>query len=204
MADETSSRLPEVRASHTDRDRTVERLREAAGDGRLTLEELDERLGKALTARTEGELAALVTDLPVEATPAAAPVAKDLVQLEVDSATLRREGGWLVPRVLEVSVDSGNVTLDLTAAVISHPTLRVVADVHSGNLIIITKPGIDVDTDEVRVSSGVVKVRRPRHNGPPPATVLRIEVVGSVDSGRLVARPPRRGFWAWLLRRPHH
>ena len=53
-----------LRASHVDRDQVVELLRVAAGDGRLTAEELDERLEAALTARTYGELAALTTDLP--------------------------------------------------------------------------------------------------------------------------------------------
>ena len=57
-------RPDELRASHGDRDRVVELLRVAAGDGRLTAEELDERLEIALTARTYGELAALTTDLP--------------------------------------------------------------------------------------------------------------------------------------------
>jgi hypothetical protein len=54
----------ELRASHEDRDRVAELLRVAAGDGRLTAEELDERLEKALTARTYGELVALSRDLP--------------------------------------------------------------------------------------------------------------------------------------------
>jgi hypothetical protein len=53
-----------MRASHEDRDRTVDVLRVAAGDGRLTLEELDERLEAALSARTVGELAVLTADLP--------------------------------------------------------------------------------------------------------------------------------------------
>jgi Domain of unknown function (DUF1707) len=52
----------EFRASHEDRDGVAELLRVAAGDGRLTAEELDERLEKALTARTYGELAALSRD----------------------------------------------------------------------------------------------------------------------------------------------
>ena len=47
----------ELRASHDDRDRVVELLRVSAGDGRLTAEELDERLEQAMTARTYGELA---------------------------------------------------------------------------------------------------------------------------------------------------
>jgi hypothetical protein len=48
----------ELRASHEDRDRVAELLRGAAGDGRLTAEELDQRFEQALTARTLGELAA--------------------------------------------------------------------------------------------------------------------------------------------------
>ena len=52
-----------LRASHEDRDRVAELLRIAAGEGRLTAEELDERLEKALTARTYGELEALSRDL---------------------------------------------------------------------------------------------------------------------------------------------
>ena len=56
----------ELRASYDDRDRVVELLRVSAGDGRLTAEELDERLERAMTARTYGELARLVADLPVE------------------------------------------------------------------------------------------------------------------------------------------
>src|ERR1700760_2719011 len=57
-----------LRVSHEDRDQVAEMLRVAAGDGRLTADELDERLERALTARTYDELAALVTDLPVAGT----------------------------------------------------------------------------------------------------------------------------------------
>jgi len=52
------------RASHADRDAVAERLREAAADGRLTLDELDERLGGASGARTYAELDRLTADLP--------------------------------------------------------------------------------------------------------------------------------------------
>ncbi len=69
----------ELRVSHEDRDRVVELLRVAAGDGRLTAEELDQRLEKALTARTYGELAALTRDPP--AAPGDDP--PDRVELQV-------------------------------------------------------------------------------------------------------------------------
>lgn len=55
---------PAQRASDTDRDIAADILCAAVGDGRLTLDELDERLGAALSARTIAELAALIADLP--------------------------------------------------------------------------------------------------------------------------------------------
>ncbi|MFE2425887.1 DUF1707 domain-containing protein [Streptomyces sp. NPDC059373] len=199
MAGETSPERRDLRVSHEDRDRTVEQLRIAAGDGRLTLEELDERLERALTARTGGELDVLVTDLPAGAQ------VKDLVRIEVDRASTRRDGRWVVPRALEVTVVGGSVTLDLTEAVISRPTLRIAADVRHGSLVIVTRPGVEVDADDVTVTAGSVAVRTPRSADLTTSTVLRVEVSGSVRSGVLEARParpPRRGFVAWLLRRP--
>ncbi|HYZ81515.1 MAG TPA: DUF1707 domain-containing protein [Solirubrobacteraceae bacterium] len=53
-----------MRASDRDRDQTAERLRHAAGEGRLAPEELEQRLRAAFAARTYGELDALVGDLP--------------------------------------------------------------------------------------------------------------------------------------------
>jgi Domain of unknown function (DUF1707) len=211
--DEGASPL-EFRASHEDRDRVVEVLRVAAGDGRLTAEELDERLETALTARTYGELAALTKDLPPA--PGAAglvtpslgtlPEAKELVRIESHSSATQRNGNWVVPKRMEIHTRSGSVLLDFTQAVITQPTLAIDAEVHSGSLTLITKPGIVVDTDDVSVHSGMVKVEAPWDTTVP--AVLRIQISGKVGSGRIMARPPRgprtprRTFWQWLLRRP--
>jgi hypothetical protein len=53
-----------LRASDADRDRVIERLRQAAAEGRLLTEELEKRLEAALSARTYGQLDALLADLP--------------------------------------------------------------------------------------------------------------------------------------------
>jgi len=53
-----------LRASDADRDAVIDRLRKAAAEGRLEPEELEERVEDALRARTYGELARLVSDLP--------------------------------------------------------------------------------------------------------------------------------------------
>ncbi len=196
----------ELRASHDDRDRVVELLRVSAGDGRLTAEELDERLELAMTARTYGELARLVADLPAEGTgmpavsPAAAPRAKDVVRIDTRSGHVKRVDRWVVPQRMEVKVTSGHVTLDFTQAVITQPTLRLDIDVRSGNLKLLTMSGIAVDADDVAIRSGGVRVKAPW--GPDVPVKLRIEVTGKVGSGQFIARPRYRTFWQWLTRQP--
>jgi hypothetical protein len=61
--------MSELLASDADRERVAERLRGAAGEGRLTPAELEERLEGAFSARTEAELEPLVADLPAPARP---------------------------------------------------------------------------------------------------------------------------------------
>ena len=193
----------QLRASHEDRDRVAELLRIAAGEGRLTAEELDERLEKALTARTCGELEALGRDLPAAPGRFAglpAPKPKDVIRIYRTGGWAKQEGRWLVPQRIEVRVRSGHVKLDFTEAVITQPLLRIDAKVGSGGLTLLTRPGIVVDADEVAVRSGRVKVSAPW--GPQVPVILRIEVSGKVGSGHLKARPPRRTFGQWLLRRP--
>ncbi|HUC58132.1 MAG TPA: DUF1707 domain-containing protein [Streptosporangiaceae bacterium] len=198
----------QLRASHEDRDAVIEILRVAAGDGRLTSEELDERLEIAFNARTYGELARLTADLPAGA--AHAPVAaastdvapKDLVQIDCRSGNAVRDGRWVVPKRMELKVTSGNVKLDLTQAVIVHPVLDIYAEVRSGNLRIVTKPGVTVDSDDVKVRSGNIKVKSPW--GPEVPVKLRISLAGKVGSGNIIVRPKRRRrtFWQWLTRQP--
>jgi hypothetical protein len=192
----------ELRASHEDRDRVVELLRVSAGDGRLTADELDERLELAMTARTYGELAKLVADLPAGGSPTSAPTlrAKEVMRIDTGSGHAVRNGRWVVPQRIEARVRSGHVKLDFTDAVITQPSLQLDAEVRSGHVILITKPGIVVDTDDVVVRSGHVRVRAPW--GPDVPELLRIEVSGKVGSGHFVARPKYRTLWQWLTRQP--
>ena len=193
----------ELRASHEDRDRVVELLRVSAGDGRLTAEELDERLELAMTARTYGELARLVADLPATGSvtsPATAQQAKDVVRIDTRSGHVKRVERWMVPQRMEVKVTSGSVMLDLTQAVLTEPVLKLDIDVRSGHVKLLTKPGIVVDADDVAIRSGHVRVKAPWGSEVP--VQLRIEVSGKVGSGHFVARPRYRTFWQWLTRQP--
>ena len=193
----------ELRASHDDRDRVVELLRVSAGDGRLTAEELDERLEQAMTARTYGELARLVADLPAVGSalsPAAALRAKDVVRIDTRSGHVKRADRWVVPQRMEVKVTSGHVLLDFTQAEITHPTLKLNVDVRSGHIRLLIRPGIAVDANEVAIRSGGVRVKTPWGSETP--VQLHIEVTGKVGSGHLVARPRYRNLWQWLTRQP--
>lgn len=185
-----------MRASHEDRDRVVDLLRVAAADGRLTPGELDERLEGALSARTYGELAALTEDLP--AARGAGPVAdsKKVLRIERAGTHVRRDGSWAVPERIELRVTAGNVVLDFAHAVIALPSLQIDALVRGGNLTLITRPGIVVNTDEVAILGGRVIVREPPE--PPVPVLLSVNVNGRVIGGNVRVRPPkppRRALW---------
>jgi hypothetical protein len=186
---------PEQRASHADRDKTVDILRVAAGDGRLTPAELDERLEAALSARTGSELAALTADLR-----ASQPQVKDLIRINQRFGDVNRTGRWVVPRRMEIRARGADVKLDFTRAVITHDTLHIDLDLGPGDLTIVIKPGIVVDADDVAVTLGDVKVGADAH--PDVPVVLRVELAGRIRAGDIVARLPRRTFLQWLRREP--
>ncbi|MGY5058464.1 DUF1707 SHOCT-like domain-containing protein [Streptomyces sp. 900105755] len=194
---------PELRASHADRDRVVDVLRIAAGDGLLTADELDERLEAALSARTGRELAVLTADLPAVSTSTGTAVAevKDVLRIEgIHSGAVRHEGQWVVPRRLELATAWCSVTLDFTRAVITQDTLRIDMNTTGKKLTLITKPGITVDTGALSLVHSKIKIRQaPNHRTP---ITLRVELVGTTTHGRIVVRGARRRFGQWLLRRP--
>ena len=61
--------MPSIRASDSDRDEVAERLRLATVEGRLSADELEDRLEALHASRTYGELDALVADLPASSPP---------------------------------------------------------------------------------------------------------------------------------------
>jgi hypothetical protein len=178
-----------LRASHADRDRVVDVLTGAAGDGRLTAEELDERVEAALTARTMGELAVLTADLPVVAGTTPVEV-KDVARIEQNGGSTRRGDGWVVPRRLEIQSRLGDVTLDFTEAVITQGTLHIDLDMHLGELRLLLPPGIVVDTDSLVLNYSKLKTRGAGDTGAP--VELRIEIAGQLGFGKVRVRRTRR------------
>ena len=176
-----SSDLPELRASHEDRDRVVDALRLAGGDGRLSAEELDVRLESALSARTISELTILTADL------VPAPLAKDVLTVEQRGGKYDRSGHWVVPRRIELRTSLCQVLLDFTDAVISSDLLRIDVQMQHGKLVIVGAPDIQIDADGLALifskrkfrSDGGDVVGKPR---------LRIELVGTLKHAKLVER----------------
>jgi class 3 adenylate cyclase len=147
-----------------------------------------------------------LADLELVAEPAttAAAEAPDLARITCGSGSAKRNRSWAVPRRLEIDVGSGAVRLDFRQAVIAAAELRIDAQIASGTLTLITRPGIVVDADDLTVRSGSVKVVPPA--GPDAPVELRVKVSGRVGSGSVCARPARgdrwRALWRRMLRRP--
>ena len=131
-----------LRASDADRERVANVLREAAGDGRLTMEELDERLDAVYTAKTYAELEPITRDLPATGTAhAPVPVQSSAVQdgriggvasSEGAFAILggfSRKGDWVVPKDFTAFAFMAGGEIDLREARFAEPvvTIHVVA-----------------------------------------------------------------------------
>jgi len=176
-----SNDLPGLRASHADRDRVVDALRVAGGDGRLSAEELDTRLESALSARTLGELAELTADLPI------APAGKDVLVVEQHGGTYVREGRWPVPARIELRTRECRVTLDFTHAVITSNVLRIETDMVHGKLFIVSSPGVVIDTDGLSLTYSKLKLH-PKNAAADPR--LRIELVGKLLHAKVIEQRP--------------
>jgi hypothetical protein len=161
-------------------------LRAAAGDGRLTGDEFDERLEAAVSSRTLGELAALTADLaggPGRSVAATAQT-QDVLRINKCRGSVRRYGRWVVPRRLELRSSWCDVTLDFTNAVITCDTVRIDMDVRGGSLILLVRPGTVVDAGSLTVRDSEVRLARRRAwcTGHSPRA-----------AGRPYARGPDRG-----------
>ena len=183
-----SADFPELRASDADRDRVLDVLRAAVGDGRLTAEEFDERVEATLSSRTLGELAALTADLVAEpARPAALTAqAEDVVRIDQRGGSVQRGGRWVVPRRLELRVSWCDVILDFTEAVIVADTLVIDMNGRGGALILVVGPGIIVDVGSLVARYTDVDVRPRAEPGAPVR--LRVCLTGRMRYGHVETR----------------
>lgn len=197
----------QLRIGHAEREQAVETLREAAGDGRLTLDELDERISGALAARTRADLAPLLSDLLTagEFDQTITPVA-DIVRIQEPGATWQdplvltarwddvvRAGPWVVPPFLEINPVAGSVKLNFVDARAPHPVIDIHLIGGAGDAVLILPEGWGADVQRVEKGMGSITCSvAPHPVGRFPLLVVR----GRASMGSLKVRHPNR-FDTW-------
>ncbi len=202
----------DYRIGDADREQAVAELRRAVEDGRLTPEELDDRVARARAARMAGELASVLADLrtgpglPVPTTSQAGVLAalaavgfrRDTpLSLTANFAAEKRSGHWVVPPFLRVQGVMDTVRLNCLQARAGAEVIDI--EVHSGlgTVVLVLPDGWAVNADQLAKGMGTVKVRVP---GLPAPGCPLLYVHGSIGMGTFKARPANR-FDLWRLRR---
>ncbi|MFJ3227135.1 DUF1707 domain-containing protein [Streptomyces sp. NPDC086783] len=163
--------LPGLRASDADRERVAEQLRDALAEGRLDMEEFEERLEATYRARTYGELAPITRDLPgadavAPVFPAGVPAERGgwgerIVGGEGSSSWgvavlsgFERKGRWTVPRRFTAFTFMGGGDLDLREANFAEREVVVHCVAVMGGVNILVPPGVEVVVRGVGVMGG--------------------------------------------------
>jgi hypothetical protein len=155
----------QLRISDADRHRVAEVLREAAGEGRIDLDELDERLEATYAARTYADLAPITVDLPTAPTthlpsrPAAAtpsPVVAGPAEerhLAILSG-IDRKGVWVVPQHLTIICFMGGAALDLRRAQFAGREVVITVNAIMGGAEITVNPHTQVVMEGTGILGG--------------------------------------------------
>jgi hypothetical protein len=197
-----SDPLPELRASDADREQTAERLRRAAGEGRLTVEELEERLHAVYEARTHAELAPLVADVPED--PSAAHASRVPVRRGEGGSRWvisvlggsDRTGHWRLARRCSVINVMGGSDIDLNDVELADDHVELFVFSLMGGAEVHVPDGLNVEVSELALLGGnavELGLARPDPGGP----VLRIRMLSimggsDVKRGRKLTRAERK------------
>jgi hypothetical protein len=199
---------PALRASDGDRERVVEVLRQAAGEGRIDVDELDERLQLAYTMRTLTELESLTADVTVpepdaRATPVTTPHGIVVRPGEGGTSMIasimsghERSGRWRIAPHCRVINIMGGSELDLTQAELSDrvTTLNVLSIL--GGCEIRVPEGVDVQVSKLGLmgGNGVELSDTPVPPGGPVIHIRLVSILGgaSVETGPKKTRDERR------------
>jgi hypothetical protein len=187
-----------MRVSDSDRERAADVLREAASHGRITMDELDERLELTYAAKTYADLAAVTRDLPG---PAQAPSAvqpamagrvggtpRSKFSVAIMSGA-RRTGRWVVPRNYVAVAVMGGIELDLREAQFSEPEVTIHAYTLMGGIEITVPEDVDVDVSGFAFMGGFDhNASGPGVPGAPRVRIIGFALMGGVD----VRRKPQK------------
>lgn len=169
--------------SEVDRDTAVQRLQEAYADQHISHEEMDERLGQALTAKTRHELASALASLPEKRDEGTTST------IAAATGRISRRGVWRVPRILKVESAYGRVHLDLSRAVIDYPVVDIELQLGTGSARITVPRDAIVDVDDLRTEWKDTRYEARPSSGPGGP---KIRISGTMGFGRLRIRHARR------------
>jgi Domain of unknown function (DUF1707)/Cell wall-active antibiotics response 4TMS YvqF len=190
-----------LRVSDAERDVTLRTLGDHAAVGRLTLDELEERSGRALVAKTRGELAALTTDLPAggaqaSGSPALPQGARDARpkrpvrwMVSIMSGSHRRGRFRAVGSINAVAIMGGD-EIDLRDAEIEGGELTLNLFALMGGANIYVPDSVDLDVGGFSLMGGHEEVGRelsPR----PGAPLIRIRVYNLMSGATIYRLPPQ-------------
>nr|WP_083609092.1 DUF1707 domain-containing protein [Nocardiopsis sp. TSRI0078] len=197
-----------MRVSDAERDQVAEVLREAAAEGRITLDELDERLGAAYAAKTYADFEPVVADLPTGAgapvgrTPAAAGGRSpehgdggDALVIHSQGSVTVRKGRWRVPHRVEAHNKHGVTRLDFREASLTSPVTEVHVDASWGMADLILPEGSTAEVDVDSSWFGVLRSRVDSLRGPSHPHFV---ITGTCQGGSLQVRHKRSFSWAGL------
>lgn len=206
---EMEHRVPDpsqLRVGDADRQRVADVLRDAAGEGRLDLDELEERLELTWQAKTYGDLVPITLDLAQAApmpTTAPAPRPSGLPGVGHASSTAimgdcKRRGVWHLPAHHSAFSLMGSVTLDLRQATLESADTQINASAIMGDVKIIVPAHMNVVVDGTPIMGdyGQSKDEVPADLGPgsPTVRVRGVALMGSVQVKRQPAPGTPRRF----------
>jgi Domain of unknown function (DUF1707)/Cell wall-active antibiotics response 4TMS YvqF len=183
---ESGAGTPAIRASDAEREAVVARLRTAAGEGRLALDELADRLDRALTAVTRADLEPLTRDLP-DQRPKASPAAKSRRWVVGIMGGGTQKGRWRIASRCTVVNVMGGADLDLTGAVVEGPETEIVVFSLMGGSDVVVPDGVHVELSGFAFM-GANDLKLESTSQPPPgAPVVRVRawsIMGGTDVKR--------------------
>jgi Domain of unknown function (DUF1707)/Cell wall-active antibiotics response 4TMS YvqF len=181
-----------LRASDADRERVAEVLRSAAAEGRLHLDELDERLAAVYAARTYADLEPITHDLPTARTvrvPAAHTPAAPGGASGTGIAILggfERKGRWTVASRFTAIAFCGGGEIDLREAQLTAGEVTITAFAVMGGISIIVPEEADVVVNGVGIMGGFdQRAGGPGVPGAPRVIVNGLAFWGGVEVRRL-------------------
>lgn len=190
---ESGSETPAVRASDDEREVVVARLQAAAGEGRLTLDELADRLDRALSAVTRADLEPLTGDLPGPATPVPGrPGARSWIVGIMGGGD--HGGRWQIAARCTVVNLMGGADLDLTDAIVEGPETEIRVFSLMGGSDISVPDGVHVELGGFAFMGGNELLLEDRPAPPAGAPVVRVRaysVMGGTDVKRSRTARPR-------------